>query len=145
MLKVHKKKRDKLLDLLLYHKVPQNPLHNLAQCSWYKFMHSKDKFTSTSLLTYRLKKHTQPHCALSVRCKPFLISPVYLCVQGLMSRISSSLRQSLSPSYRLLSLRNVTLFSVQFMFTVESLLFSPCCLHVLEDKVNTLSQFALPL
>lgn len=28
------------------------------------------------------------------------------------------------------------------MFTVKSLLFSPCCLPVLEDKVNTLSQFA---
>lgn len=28
------------------------------------------------------------------------------------------------------------------MFAVKSLLFSPCCLPVLEDKVNTLSQFA---
>ena len=46
----------------------------------------------------------------------------------------------------LLPLRNVTFFSpVKSTFTVESLLFSPCCLRVLEDKVNTLSEFALQL
>ena len=43
----------------------------------------------------------------------------------------------------LLSLRNVTFFFLSdSTFQVESLLFSPRCLHVVKDKVNTVGEFA---
>lgn len=78
----------------------------------------------------------QCHCApcVGVSIFPYLLFTSVCC---LMPHISTSHRQSLSPS-SLLSLLNVTFFSVNFMFAVKSLLLSPCCLHVLEDKVTHL-------
>lgn len=76
-------------------------------------------------------------------------SSLFVCFLSLgavrfnISHISSFLCHSLSPSYSLsYHYKMWPFFPVGFTFTLESLLFSPRCLLVLEDKVNTLGEFA---
>ena len=102
--------------------------------------------------------HTHTHTSKSASlcsmcwCKHLPVSSVHLCVcvcvcvcvcispafeQSALTPHISSLCQSLSPKLQsLLSLRNVTFFSVKFTFTVESLLFSPCCSTSLKIKLT---------
>lgn len=105
------------------------------------------------------KKSTKTECVCFLISRLlYLLHLLYLCVcirvcffsLGAVSVNGSHLFLSLSVSVTklqsLLSLRNVTFFFLSDSLSQLSHYSSvPCCRYVLEDKVNTLSEFALPL
>lgn len=92
------------------------------------------------LIKILLQSVTSGYDALSVLCF-FSLGAVRFKASHFFLPLSVTVTKLQS----LLSLRKCDLFFLSNnTFTVESLLFSPCCLRVLEDKVNTLSEFALP-